>query len=159
MSTRLPCVPLQEPDTSAYDAFLEQLAEDTKQYVIAVFKTLTATVPKAIIHAQVGPTDPAPSSSHAMHLLLGLEAFMSLTQLRYPPGCKAARISAPWFYRLLDALHHRLTLAHLPRCRSSSRRSTCWSGSSRMCTTWSRRSWSTCWRRTRRSRRSAPPRR
>ena len=36
-----------------YDAFLEQLAEDTKQYVIAVFKTLTATVPKAIIHAQV----------------------------------------------------------------------------------------------------------
>lgn len=44
---------LQEPDTSVYDAFLEQLAEDTKQYVIAVFKTLTATVPKAIIHAQV----------------------------------------------------------------------------------------------------------
>jgi hypothetical protein len=48
-----PFVPLQEPDTSVYDAFLEQLAEDTKQYVIAVFKTLTATVPKAIIHAQV----------------------------------------------------------------------------------------------------------
>ena len=46
-------LPLQEPDTSVYDAFLEQLAEDTKQYVIAVFKTLTATVPKAIIHAQV----------------------------------------------------------------------------------------------------------
>jgi hypothetical protein len=46
-------MPLQEPDTSVYDAFLEQLAEDTKQYVIAVFKTLTATVPKAIIHAQV----------------------------------------------------------------------------------------------------------
>ena len=59
---RLPCVPLQEPDTSAYDAFLEQLAEDTKQYVIAVFKTLTATVPKAIIHAQVGLADPTPSS-------------------------------------------------------------------------------------------------
>jgi hypothetical protein len=46
-------MPVQEPDTSVYDAFLEQLAEDTKQYVIAVFKTLTATVPKAIIHAQV----------------------------------------------------------------------------------------------------------
>jgi len=44
---------LQEPDTSSYDAFLEQLAEDTKQYVKAVFKTLVATVPKAIIHAQV----------------------------------------------------------------------------------------------------------
>ena len=54
-------MPLQEPDTSAYDAFLEQLAEDTKQYVIAVFKTLTATVPKAIIHAQVGLADPTPS--------------------------------------------------------------------------------------------------
>ena len=53
MSVRLPSVPAQEPDTSVYDAFLEQLAEDTKQYVIAVFKTLTATVPKAIIHAQV----------------------------------------------------------------------------------------------------------
>lgn len=36
-----------------YDMFLEQLAEDTKQYVKAVFTTLEATVPKAIIHAQV----------------------------------------------------------------------------------------------------------
>ena len=44
---------LQEVDTSAYDAWLEQLSEDTKQYVRAVFKTLVATVPKAIIHAQV----------------------------------------------------------------------------------------------------------
>jgi hypothetical protein len=43
----------EEPDTESYDAFLEQLAEDTKQYVKAVFKTLVATVPKAIIHAQV----------------------------------------------------------------------------------------------------------
>lgn len=33
--------------------FLEQLAADTKQYVKAVFTTLVATVPKAIIHAQV----------------------------------------------------------------------------------------------------------
>lgn len=45
--------PAQEQDTSAYDAWLAQLAEDTKQYVYAVFKTLVATVPKAIIHAQV----------------------------------------------------------------------------------------------------------
>ena len=45
--------PAQERDTSAYDAWLAQLAEDTKQYVYAVFKTLVATVPKAIIHAQV----------------------------------------------------------------------------------------------------------
>lgn len=43
----------QDPDTSSYDAWLEQLAEDTKQYVFAVFKTLVATVPKAIIHTQV----------------------------------------------------------------------------------------------------------
>ena len=43
----------QEVDTTAHDQWLEQLSEDTKQYVRAVFKTLVATVPKAIIHAQV----------------------------------------------------------------------------------------------------------
>ena len=42
----------QEVDTTAYDQWLEQLSEDTKQYVRAVFKTLVATVPKAIIHSQ-----------------------------------------------------------------------------------------------------------
>ena len=42
----------QEVDNTAYDQWLEQLSEDTKQYVRAVFKTLVATVPKAIIHSQ-----------------------------------------------------------------------------------------------------------
>lgn len=51
LHSHLPCT--QDPDTSSYDAWLEQLAEDTKQYVFAVFKTLVATVPKAIIHTQV----------------------------------------------------------------------------------------------------------
>ena len=51
--TLLRIATLQEIDTGAYDAWLEQLSEDTKQYVRAVFKTLVATVPKAIIHAQV----------------------------------------------------------------------------------------------------------
>lgn len=45
--------------------FLEQLAEDTKQYVKAVFTTLVATVPKAIIHAQV-PTTPPPYFPHLL---------------------------------------------------------------------------------------------
>lgn len=46
-------------DDASYDRFLEQLAEDTKQYVKEIFFTLEKTVPKAIVHTQVRPLNAA----------------------------------------------------------------------------------------------------
>ena len=41
--------------TDSYDRFLRQMGEDTAAYVRTVCNTIVLTVPKAIVHCQVGP--------------------------------------------------------------------------------------------------------
>lgn len=42
------------PRAQVFDDYLQQLGEDTAAYVRTVCQTIVLTVPKAIIHCQVG---------------------------------------------------------------------------------------------------------
>ena len=46
--------PTSAADMQVFDDYLQQLGEDTAAYVRTVCQTIVLTVPKAVIHCQVG---------------------------------------------------------------------------------------------------------